>query len=83
MRALRIVVMNEPLEPAASAGRTVVPGRIEAVSPLFERLEPPFDMVPAAVLDLTAQSQSGQSGPIAETVDQQLRLREIVMLREA
>ena len=70
MRSLRIVVVNEPPQPAADAGRTAVPGRIEAVCPLFECLEPPLDVVPAAVLDLTAQSQSGQSGPIAEAIDQ-------------
>ena len=70
MGSLRVVVVNEPLEPAADAGRTAVPRRIEAVRPLFECLESPLDVVPAAILHLTAQSQSGQSGPIAETVDQ-------------
>ena len=70
MRALRVIVVDEPLQPAANTGRTAVPGRIEAVRPLFECLESPLDVVPAAILHLTAQSQSGQSGPIAETVDQ-------------
>ena len=42
----------------------------KAVRSLFECLEPPLDVVPAAILHLTAQSQSGQSGPIAEAVDQ-------------
>ena len=65
-----------------SAGWTAVPRRIEAVGPLFENLEPPLDVVPAAILHLTAQSRSGQSGPIAETVDQQFRLRKVVMLGE-
>ena len=74
MRSLRIVVVNEPLEPAANAGRTAAPGRIEAVRSLFERLEPPLDMVPAAVFDVAAQSQSRQSGPVTEATDQQLRL---------
>ena len=69
MRSLRVVVVNEPPQPAADAVRTAVPGRIEAVRSLFERLEPPLDVVPAAVLHLTAQSQSGQSGPVAEAVD--------------
>ena len=69
MRSLCVVIVNESPQPAANAGRTAVPSRIEAVRPLFERLEPPLDVVPAAVLDLTAQSQSGQSGPIAEAID--------------
>ena len=69
MRSLRVVVVNEPLEPAANAGRTAVPGRIEALRSLFECLEPPLDVVPAVILHLTAQSQSGQSGPVAEAVD--------------
>ena len=73
MRSLRIVVVNEPREPAANAGRTAVPGRTEAIRSLFERLDPPLNVVPAAVLDLTAQSQPGQSGPVAEAINQQLR----------
>ena len=82
MRSLGVVVVNEPLEPAANAGRAAVPGRIEALRSLFECLEPPLDVVPAAILHLTAQSQSGQSGPVAEAINQQLRLRKVVMLRE-
>ena len=73
MGALRVVVVNEPRDPAPSAGWTAVPGRIEAVRPLFECLEPPLDVVAAAVLHLTAQSQSGQSSPITEAIDQQFR----------
>ena len=73
MRALGVVVVNEPLEPAANAGRTAVPHGIEAVRPLFECLEPPLDVVTLAILHLTAQAQSEQSGPIAEAVDQQFR----------
>lgn len=42
MRALRVVVVNEPSQPAVNAGRTAVPRRIEVVHPLFERLEQPF-----------------------------------------
>ena len=61
MRALRIIVANEPPQPAANAGRTAVPCHIEAVGPLFERLGPPLDVVTAAIFHLTAQSQSGQS----------------------
>ena|GEM_PF-5703201 len=74
MWSLCIVIVNEPLNPAVSAGWTAVPRRIEAVRPLFECLEPPLDVVPATVLDVTALSQSGQSGPVAEAVDQQFRL---------
>ena len=81
MRSLRILVVNEPPQPATNAGRTAVPGRIEAVRSLFERLEPPLDVVAAAILNPTAQSQPGQSGPIAEAIDQQFRLRKVVMLR--
>ena len=83
MRALRVIVVDEPPQPAANAGRTAVPRRIEAVRSLFERLEPPLDVVPAAILHVTAQSQPRQSGPIAEAIDQQFRLRKVVMLREA
>ena len=71
MRPLRVVVVNEPLESAANTDRTAVPRRREAVRPLFERLDPPLDVVPAAVFDLTTQSKSGQSGPVAEAIDQQ------------
>ena len=70
MQALRVVIVNKPPQPAANAGRAAVPHGIEAVRPLFECLEPPLDVVPATILHLTAQSQSGQSGPIAEAVDQ-------------
>ena len=57
MRALGVVVVNEPLEPAANADRTAVPGRIEAVRPLFECLKSPVDVVPAAVFDVTTLSR--------------------------
>ena len=82
MRALGVIVANEPPQPAANAGRTAVPHGIEAVRPLFERLEPPLNVVTLAILHLTAQSQSGQSGPVAEAIDQELCLREVVTLRE-
>ena len=83
MRSSRVVIVNEPPEPAPSAGWTAVPGRIEAVRPLFECLEPLLDVVPATILHLIAQSQSGQSGPITEAIDQQFRLRKVVIPIEA
>ena len=56
MGPVRIVLVNEPLKPAPNTGRTAVPGRIEAVRSLFERLEPPLNVVPPAVFDLIALS---------------------------
>ena len=82
MWSLRVVIVDEPPEPAARAGRTAVPDRIEAVRPLFECLKPPLDVIPPAVLHPTAQSQTGQSGPVAEAVEQQFRPREVVALSE-
>ena len=65
MRSLRVVVVNEPREPAANAGRTAIPGRIEPVRPLFERLEPPLGVVAAAVFDVTAHRVGDKSLPLS------------------
>lgn len=73
VRAMRVVVVYESPQPAANAGRIAILGRIEAVHPLFEDPEPPLDVVPSAVLNLTAQSQSDQSGPVPQAIDQQFR----------
>lgn len=82
MRALRVIIASEPPELAASAGWTAAPRRIEAVRLLFEHL-PPLDVVVAAVLHVTTQSQSGQNGPISEAIDQQFHFREVMMLSES
>ena len=72
IRSIVVVVVSEPLEPAASALRTAPPERMKAVDSHRQRLKPFLDVVSLTVLELTAQSSAKQGSQVASGIDQKL-----------
>ena len=70
MRLIVVVVVSEPLKPAASALGTVLPECMKAVDPQQEGLKPPFDGVSLAILELTAQPPTKQGSQVASASNQ-------------
>ena len=56
---------------------------MEAVDPHRDSLEPLFDVVPVAVVELTAQFSTREGSQIAISIDEKLSIVDIVFLSEA
>ena len=55
IRPIVIVVESEPSQPAASTGWITPPEGVKVVNPHGDSSKPLFDVVPVAILELTAQ----------------------------
>ncbi len=56
---------------------------MEAVNPHFERVKPLFDVVSINVIEVTAQSQSGEGSQITVAINEKLSVGEIVFFGES
>ncbi len=56
---------------------------MEAADANFEGMKPRFDQVSVSIVDPTVQFYSREGSPIAELIDEKLRLRPIVFLTES
>jgi len=55
---------------------------VEAVDTHFEGVKPLFDQVSVGIVDPAAQPYSSKGSPIAKLIDEELSIREIVLLVE-
>ena len=56
---------------------------MKAVDPHGHGLEPFFDVVPVGIVELTAQFVTSEGSQVAASIDEKLRLGDIVFLGEA
>ena len=61
---------------------TAPPERVKAVDPHGHGLEPFFDVVPVGIVELTAQFVTCEGSQVATSIDEKLRLGDIVFLGE-
>jgi len=61
---------------------TAPPERVKAVDPHGHGLEPFFDVVPVGIVELTAQFVTSEGSQVATSIDEKLRLGDIVFLGE-
>lgn len=65
-----------------SACLTASPKRVEAVDPHHDGLNPLFDEVSLVILELTAQFSPSEGSQIPSSIDEKLRVGDIVFLSE-
>ena len=77
---MTVVIVSEPPEPPPGTGLTASPKRVKAVNSHRHGLEPFFDVVPDVVVEMTAQFVTREGSQIAGSVDEKLRVGDIVFL---
>ena len=80
IRPIVVVAASEPSQPAASAGWTAPPEGVKAVNPHGDSSEPLFDVVPVAILELTARFSSREGSQIAASINEKRCVVEFVFL---
>ena len=75
--------MSEPPEPSFRACLTAPPERVKAVDPHRHRLKPFFDVVSGGIVELTAQFVTSEGSQVTASIDEKLRLGDVVFLGEA
>jgi len=61
---------------------TAPPKRVKAIDPHGHGLEPLFDLVPGSIVELTVQFVTSKGSQVAVSIDEKLRLGDIVFLGE-
>lgn len=83
MRSVAVVIESELLEPSPDGSPTAHPRGMEAVGAHFEGVKPFFDEVSRAIVEPTAQSETGEGSRVTVAIDKKLCVRNIVFLGEA
>ena len=80
---MSVVVVSEPAKPASRTRLTAPPKRVKAVDPHRDGLEPFLDVVPGGIVEVTAQVVASEGSQIPTSIDEKLRVGDIVFLGEA
>lgn len=78
MWALLVVIAAKLPTPFPDGLPAAHPTRLEAVSPDFEGLKPPFDVVSVGIIEPTAQSESSEGSRVAVPIDEKHRIGDIM-----
>lgn len=75
-----IIVVSEGGEPVLHTGSPAHPRLVESVNPHRKRLKPLLNEVPRDMIEVTAQIASRQGGQVARAINENRRLRQVVVL---